>query len=145
MLSLFPLIHQALIMPLPECSSTQHHAAHSFTSFMAFLKCHLLYEVIPSHLTENCNSLPSYTLPPFLGLFYSIVSSCCLLTYILLSIVEVLRVQGFLFLLYPQCLEQCLTQKRHQINIPKRMNKERMNKVFTVHDKYISKHLYLEQ
>lgn len=28
MLSLFPLIHQALVMPLPECSSTQHHAAH---------------------------------------------------------------------------------------------------------------------
>lgn len=63
----FLWIHQALAMPLHECSSTQYCIAHSFTSFISFLQCHLLHEGIPGHPIENCNPLPSYSLSSFPG------------------------------------------------------------------------------
>lgn len=53
----------------PACSSTQHPLAHPFTSLMAFLKCHLLHEVITGHPTEHCSCCPHTPYLPFLLYF----------------------------------------------------------------------------
>lgn len=59
------LINQALVMPLPKCSSTCHHTAHSLTSFKSFLKGHPPWvEVLLGQPTENGN-FPSPT--PYLS------------------------------------------------------------------------------
>lgn len=116
-----------------ETPGTRHASAWMFfyptscSSFLHFL--HGIPQLSPSLWGHPKPShwklqLPSLLHPTSLSWFILCNSSCCLLTYILLSIVEVLRAQGFLFLLYPQCLEQCLTHRRQQINIPK-MNEER--------------------
>lgn len=91
-------------MPLPECFSTWYHGAHFFTPFVAFLKCPLLHEVSPGHPTENCNSF---------SWFIFLNSSCHFSIYIFLSLVKAPRVQGFLFLLYPEFRAMPDTQKPH--------------------------------
>ena len=134
--TLLSVDNQPLALPLSGCSSSGYHVDQSFTFLISILKCHLLREVIPDH--------PFLLLPTALSRFL-FNSSCHLLTYILLSLVKAPTVPEFLFLLYLQCVEQCLTHRCHITYKNKWGNSECPKRASQVHDTCISNHLYLPQ